>query len=54
MSQNQHLYGEFSNYPRRLIKALSFAQMVVAVVAILPHFCILAMDKIAFKVAKWR
>ena len=49
MSQNQHFYGEFSNYPRRLIKALSFAQMVVAVVAIVPHFCILAMDKIAFK-----
>jgi len=53
MSQNQHFYvqnnGESNNYPKRLIKALSIAQTAVALVAIVPHFCILAMDRMAFK-----
>ena len=54
MSQNQHFYvqnsngglGFGNNYPKRLIKALSVAQIIVAVVAIVPHFCILGGDSI--------
>ena len=54
MSQNQHFYvqnsngglGFGNNYLKRLIRALSVAQIIVAVVAIVPHFCILGGDSI--------
>jgi len=56
MSQSQHFFvqmgrsgEEVGNYPVRLVKALSIAQIVVAVVAIVPHFCIWAMDAMAFE-----
>ena len=39
--------GEFS-FPKKLVKALSIAQLSLASAIIVPHFCMLAMDKLGW------